>query len=96
MANSHSGRVTIDGIMTPDQFEHFKREILQKIDDIADKIDNDEDEFLTTEGACEYLKIGKTKLYNLVTEGIIKKYRITGTVLYRKDELRKAVLDDSI
>lgn len=91
----HNGIATIKGIATEAQFDLLRRELLEKVDLLVAKID-DPEEWLTTKGACRYLKIGTTKLHNLVTAGLIKKYKLGGGVRYNKNELREVIYNDSL
>lgn len=48
-----------------------------------------EDKYLDVKGACEFLKIGKTKLFRLKKEGRIPFIKLDGSVVFDRDDLIK-------
>lgn len=48
-----------------------------------------EDKYLDVKQACEFLKIGKTKLFRLKKEGKIPYIKVEGSLCFDKDDLIK-------
>jgi excisionase family DNA binding protein len=54
---------------------------------VLEQAPEEPDEWLTTQGAADYLKCGRRRIFNLVSEGRIPVHREGARLLFKRSEL---------